>query len=163
MNDHLGYDFMGIDPGINGAIAQLGNDFVKIHKMPRLPDGELDFQALFDIFLMAKNDGVRKCVLEKVNAMPKQGVASSFTFGTRFGATYALAVAAGLPVELVAPVKWQNVMHAGFEGKPKARSVAAAQKLFPHIDLKATKRSRKPDDNICDALLMAGYAQGRKP
>ena len=47
-------------------------------------------------------------VIEKVNAMPKQGVSSTFKFGTSFGFCQGMLVAAGIRFEFATPQKWQK-------------------------------------------------------
>ena len=48
-------------------------------------------------------------VVEKVNAMPGQGVTSMFNFGQTFGAIKGICAALGLPIFFVTPSKWKNI------------------------------------------------------
>jgi len=43
----------------------------------------------------------------------------------------------------------------------KATSINAARRLFPEVDLRKSERSKKPDDNKVDSMLMAEYARRR--
>ncbi len=62
--------------------------------------------------------------------------------------------------QLVAPRTWQKVMHAGTSGTDtKQRSIIAAQRLFPRVDLRRSEKSRKLDDGLADALLLAEYGR----
>ena len=47
-------------------------------------------------------------VVEKVNAMPGQGVTSMFNFGQTFGAIKGICAALGLPIFFVTPSKWKK-------------------------------------------------------
>jgi hypothetical protein len=41
----------------------------------------------------------------------------------------------------------------------KQRSIIAAKRLFPEVSLRRTERSRKDDDGISDAILLAEYGR----
>jgi len=58
-----------------------------------------------------------------------------------------------IPYQLVAPQTWQRAMHAGTPGSDtKQRSILAAQRLFPSVDLRRNRKGRRPDDGLADAL-----------
>ena len=50
-------------------------------------------------------------VVERVHSMPRQGEASTFSFGCSFGVVLGVLGAMGIPFELVAPKVWKG----GFE------------------------------------------------
>ena len=57
-------------------------------------------------------------------------------------------------------VTWQKAMHAGTPGEDtKARSIAAAQRLFPLTSLLQNPRCRVAHDGMAEALLLAAYGQ----
>ena len=99
-----------------------------------------------------------RAVVERVTAMPKQGVTSMFNFGVNFGFIQGLLTAYGIPFELVSPAKWKREFGVTSD---KNTSIAVAQRLFPDVSLLRTERCRKPDDGIAEALLMAEYARRR--
>ena len=86
-------------------------------------------------------------VVEKVNAMPKQGVSSSFRFGMGYGMLLAVLACEAIPVVDVAPGVWKKHFRLDAD-KEKARALAI--KRFPNADLK-----RKIDAGKAEALLMA--------
>lgn len=93
------------------------------------------------------------CILEKVHAMPGQGVTSTFKFGQSYGALRMAVIAAGLPLEEVTPRKWQpaiGVSSKKCETKTahKNRLKARAQELFPGLTITHA---------TADALLLAVY------
>lgn len=141
--------YIGIDPGQTGAMAAIS------------PEGAIVFD--FDnsealAFLRLNRAEVRLSAVEKVSAMPKQGVSSTFKFGTNYGIWQGRLEACGIPYILVTPQKWQKaVFDSGTRGKDrKAMSIAMARRLFP--DLSQDLR-RKKDHGRADALLIAEYCR----
>ena len=100
---------LGIDPGYTGAIACLNtvtNELV-VMDMPvaKNPKGKttLDMPSLFGLFQGAPRKNVL-AVVEKVSAMPGQGVSSVFRFGEGFGALQMAIVARELPMQVCHPL-----------------------------------------------------------
>lgn len=91
--------------------------------------------------------------IEKVGAMPKQGVSSTFIFGQNFGAWLGALAALQVPHIIVTPSKWQKSLLDSTPGDSKQRSLSMARRLFPGVEL-----SRKKDHGRADALLLALYA-----
>jgi crossover junction endodeoxyribonuclease RuvC len=142
---------IGIDPGQAGGIVFLSDGAEAVaHKMPTT---ERDIWDLFKP--VSKSNDIRLsgdvyAFIELVHSMPKQGVKSSFTFGTGYGGLRMALIAAGIPFETVAPQKWQQAMRCK-SGGDKNVTKSRAQELFP--DLKITHA-------IADALLIAAYGWG---
>lgn len=142
--------FIGVDPGKSGAMAI-------IH-----PQGTVDvmpFDAVkYSLALARVSDGEYPvtCCVEKVGAMPGQGVVSMFNFGHNLGMIEGLLRAYGIPYQLVPPQTWKKEFSLSSD---KAKSIEVCQKLFPNVSLLATERSKKPNDGIAEALLMAEYAR----
>lgn len=162
---------IGIDPGLNGAICII--DFspvlVSINKINLIPmplnGREVDCHALAEIFQAFHMDESVMACLEKVSAMPKQGVSSMFKFGRCVGALQAILASFKIPYSEVTPQAWQKEMHVGINRKclprPKERSLSAAKKLFPRIDLLKSRLSKVPHEGFVDALLIAEYGRRR--
>lgn len=87
--------------------------------------------------------------IERVHSMPKQGVASSFTFGRSYGFLRGCLIASGIPFEEVTPQTWQKALGCLSRGD-KNVTKAKAQQLFP--SLKITHAT-------ADALLIAEYGR----
>ncbi len=85
------------------------------------------------------------CVLEKVHAMPRQGVASTFGFGRNRGHLEMALTAAGVVWKEETPAKWQKRMGCLTKGD-KNVSKRKAQHLFPE---------QKVILSTADALLIA--------
>lgn len=158
---------VGIDPGLTGAFCFMSFSpttkkvtevlFEKMFIIGREPD----FKSLTAIF--NEMCGVRHIFLEKVSAMPHQGVSSVFKFGRVVGALQALAASIEVPLTQVSPQTWQREIHEGISKVdvflPKARSLIAAQRLFPQLNLLASEKSKKPHKGYVDALLIAEYGR----
>lgn len=152
---------IGIDPGLDGALAVFCRDgkatTLSIADMPtrevmvngtkkRTP--ELNLLAHW--FDMNFKD-VDICVIEKVHAMPKQGVTSSFNFGFNAGVVQGMAYAFGLPVVLTPPNSWKHALQLSSD---KKESLAKARGLFRDFDHYFT---RAKDDGRAEAALLAWY------
>jgi crossover junction endodeoxyribonuclease RuvC len=98
-------------------------------------------------------------VLEAVHSMPKQGVASSFSFGRGLGIWEGILSALAVPYVKVAPQTWKKVMMADAPHDNKDASRIIASRLFPQMEGYFT---RKKDHNRAEALLMAEYGRRLK-
>ena len=107
---------VGIDPGLNGAIAILENKKVlAIFDMPVMSEGkknkrQLNSAQLVNILVENINEDKEIAVIvEQVNAMPGQGVTSMFNFGQTFGAIKGVCAALKLPIFFVRPSKCEVI------------------------------------------------------
>ena len=136
--------FMGIDPGYSGAVAVV--DYKgRIVDSVRLSETEHDVSE----FIAEYASDVTFAILEKVNAMPRQGVSSTFKFGTSYGFCRALLVCHRIRFETTPPGVWQKTMGCLSKGD-KNVTKAAAQRLFPE---------EKVVHATADAMLIAEYAR----
>ncbi len=150
---------IGIDPGLNGAIAVLENNKVKeIFDVPVMPEGKKNKRQLNSAQLvkMLKDISYNKeetvVVVENVSAMPGQGVTSMFNFGQTFGAIKGICAALGLPIFFVRPAKWKK--HFDLINSSKDASRTKVIEMYPSV---SEKLSRKKDVNKADAILIARY------
>lgn len=155
---------IGIDPGISGAIAVLCDDvLLAVHDMPvlevkvgktnkRQVSPQLLSSILFEITCYAGGKGHDYWVaLEKVGAMPGQGVTSMFNFGRSFGVVEGVAAGHRLGISYITPQAWQK-RSGKKEGKDGSRQ--RVMELYPeHADL----FKRIKDDGRADAVLIARY------
>lgn len=150
---------IGIDPGLTGAVARIG--FVDIElsgpgyrvwDTPTAKDGKhtvLLPREMRKILLDAISGYEHIIFIERVHAMPRQGVASSFNFGMGYGMWIGLINGLGLRLETVTPNAWKKLMMAGMP-KEKDASRIRAQELFPEAELHLKKHGGR-----ADALLIA--------
>lgn len=139
--------WIGVDPGASGAIGCVFESdrvtWIGCNETPH------DVAAwLRDI--VANNHCM--AMIENVHSMPKQGVASSFTFGKSFGLLIGLCVGLDMPHEFTSPQTWQAFMKCR-SGGDKNVTKAAAQRLWP--TMKITHR-------CADALLLAEFCRRKQ-
>jgi hypothetical protein len=138
---------LGVDPGITGGVAFLYPDgTISADDIPTV-DGSVDVDALVR---RIREHAPRLAVIEKAQAMPKQGVVSVFNYGTAFGALCAVTAICEIPTHLVSPRKWKT--HFGLDAD-KEKSRALAIRLWPGYGL----FERKKDHGRSEAALLARY------
>ena len=175
--------YIGVDPGLNGAVAAIDQEgrvialadtpTIKVRKgkgqrseyvepsMAMLLEGITQSYAStcckdcakLDPAIVARHTLV---TIENVHAMPKQGVASSFSFGVGYGIWRGIIAALRLPCERVEPTTWKRLL-----GLPKAKGAAVSKacRLFPRAEIGHPYRGRMIySDGRAEALLIAWYA-----
>lgn len=147
---------LGIDVGLNGAIALIADGkLLEVHDMPTVTlernnktKRMVNAQALSLIIRGAKANAA---YLERLNAMPGQGVTSMFSMGQSLGVVLGILAACEVPTTTIPPRTWQKALDVP-QGKDGSRYRAA--QLFPeHADM----FSRVKDDGRSDAVLIAAY------
>jgi len=158
---------IGIDPGLTGAVSFLRDisfTIYNIYDMPVMAGSgkrqQVNAAELTKIFQEAHREyaTVKKAeniivYLERVSAMPGQGVSGMFSFGCSYGIVLGVTAALGYSVHLVTPQSWKK--RAGLIGKEKDSARAMAQLLYPGADL-----ARKKDIGRADAILIARFGSG---
>ena len=142
--------YIGIDPGKKGGVATISEDGVKVYQW--------DDQRFIEDMRQHAN-WLDKCVaaVEKVGAMPGQGVTSMFSFGQSYGFILGVLAAFGIPYQLVSPATWKREF--GLLKSQKQGSVDVCKRLFPGVNLLPTERCRKESDGMAEATLIAEYAR----
>ena len=142
--------YIGIDPGKKGGVATISEDGVKVYQW--------DDQRFIEDMRQHAN-WLDKCVaaVEKVGAMPGQGVTSMFSFGQSYGFILGVLAAFGIPYQLVSPATWKREF--GLLKSQKQDSVDVCKRLFPGVNLLPTERCRKESDGMAEATLIAEYAR----
>ena len=173
--------YVGIDPGIQGAIAiinEAGELACKIFPSQKEKTqkgrnmSRPDMAKLNTLFanLSKHAKQIKVIMVEKPLLMPGQNVSSTFNGGVSHGILKAfLAIYfPGIPVEAVSCKDWQQdvITHRTFV-KSKIRrdrrkqlkldSVAEAKKRFPEFNFNKSKRSKIASDGMTDAALIALY------
>lgn len=155
--------YMGIDPGKKGCMCLLAyweHEIVNIHFIPwneNMKNIQIDFRHLIN----KEIEFPSLCILEKVHAMPKQGVTSSFTFGQGYGKWIAFLELQNIPFRMIPPQQWQKglVSKKDGDGSIKKAVEVTCNRLFPkHKQLLYNKRGTY-QDGCGDALLMAYKAK----
>lgn len=149
---------LGVDPGSSsGAVCRLdferdtglivGFDCIRISKSTW-------HEVASTLGEWMRSKTVARAVVEKVGAMPRQGVSSSFKFGYGAGLLYGVLLAHRIPVDFVTPQRWQKALSVQNRGK---KSKTEHKRL-----LKERAQARFPASGIvnenADAYLIALYA-----
>lgn len=145
--------FIGIDPGKKGGIAYIDTKDNIAGTMPYSDSALINLCSEIHFNGDFKN---AMCCLEKVGAMPGQGVVSMFSFGQSVGYIKGVLESFMIPYQEITPQKWKREFGLTSD---KALSAEVCRKLFPDISLLATPRCKKPHDGMAEALLMAEYAR----
>ena len=154
--------FVGIDPGLSGAVALIDGDVVQLADAPswsvEAKKGvrhEYNVNGMVELItgaiLRVENRVSITAGLESVHSMPDQGVASSFKFGVGLGIWQGILAALGIAYQLIPPARWKKALMDGM-GKQKDASMIVAQRLFPTADIHLRKHHGR-----ADALLLAEF------
>lgn len=144
---------IGADPGTTGCVVVLfdGKYLDHMH-MPTMKVGSGNRVNAAALARWLRQYEGASAYLEAVHSMPKQGVASVFTFGHSAGVIEGLLSGLGFPLTLVTPQAWKK--QAKLIGLEKDAARVRAIQLFPGIadlDLKAKGQA------LADALLIANF------
>lgn len=147
---------LGIDVGLNGALALIEDgQLLEVHDMPTVTlernsktKRMVNAQALSLIIRGSKADAA---YLERLSAMPGQGVTSMFSMGQSLGVVLGILAAYQIATTTIPPRTWQKALDVP-QGKDGSRYRAA--QLFPES---ADLFQRVKDDGRSDATLIAAY------
>ena len=145
----------GVDPGYTGAVAiyypEVGN--LEIHDMPIMLNHAgkniIDCHSLLEILQPESKSSF--AIVERVSAMPSQGVSSVFRFGEGYGMLQACIAANKHPMHYVTPQKWKKYFGLS---RDKGVSRSKAMERFPKY---ADLFKRAKDDGRAEAALIALY------
>lgn len=155
---------IGIDPGVEGAIAFIDDGYLQIYDMPMLGEGkgaEIDHVGLKNI--LDPDDSVCIAYIEQQIPMPKQNSISTASCFKNYGILLGVIRTMGISSSYVTPNTWKKAMGVlmprGFKGTQHARKKASkaialrkASQLFPLHDF-----GKK--DGQAEAALIAEYGR----
>jgi Holliday junction resolvasome RuvABC endonuclease subunit len=153
--------YVGVDPGLSGAIAFLTGDgrlaIVRAPLQERNGKREIDPRQLAhavrdQLHTLGPTSPV-EAAIERVHAMPKQGVTSAFTFGRTLGVVEGVLAALSIPVTFVTPVAWKRALAVPAD---KAGARLRASETFP---AHAPMFARPADDGPAEAALIAAWCR----
>lgn len=153
---------VGIDPGLNGALAFLEPNGLRVEVVPipivsELVSGKVrrrvDLWRLHEILANMKSEGACAAWIERVQAQPNDGVVQSFAFGWGAGALAMGLACVGLRTFYVSPITWKRAFKLG---KDKDVSRLRASQLFPED---AHFWPNKGDHDKAEAALIARYGR----
>jgi crossover junction endodeoxyribonuclease RuvC len=149
---------LGIDPGVSGGLAVIEIaagvapvmlTAIDVPVVGTKAKERVDAAAIRD-FIAAYRP--THAVIERAQAMPKQGASSGFKYGRAVGAIEATVTLCSIPVEIIEPSVWKRFWR--LPGKDKEAARQKALQLFPgaHAIL-----ARKRDHGRAEAALIALY------
>ena len=104
----------GIDPGLNGGISFIETESKRVQneKAPvfKFTVGKKTkrFLDIWTLHTMLNDQQPKHIFIEKQQAMPKQGLSSTFATGMGYGIYLGMIVASGFSYTEVIPRKWKN-------------------------------------------------------
>lgn len=158
--------YLGIDPGLDGALAWIAGDDVTVEDTPATTTKPREYlaasmAALLEQVRLEADGGELFAVLERaqptrIRGTGRQpGASSTFSTGRGFGLWEGLLAGQRIPYMLVQPQVWRRAL--GFPaGAGKDYSRAHAGRLFPTM---ADQLKRVKDHGRAEALLIAEYAR----
>lgn len=158
-----GVTYIGCDPGQFGAIVAITPDEgVMLQAMPLTKHKVIDCIRVGEFIDSLSHNDIYFAI-EKVHAMPKQGVSSVFKFGYSTGMVEGAVVsrASGNGVlrstSEVRPQEWKK--YFGLIKTPKEAAVEKAKELCPKMDFSTF--NKKLQSGIADAYLIARYLRDK--
>lgn len=169
--------YIGIDPGLTGAISVLNDkgELIEMFDMPVMAKGEKKVKRKRKItgdnglsviatttHTIIKNQINASALaiifdkykhafatLEMVASRPGQHAAATFSLGESYGIIQGVLASCGISVKIVPPSKWKKFLNVSAD---KEMTRAAAIKLYPNASI-----HRKKDIDRAESLLIARY------
>jgi len=150
--------YIGIDPGLSGAIAIIYPSQIEILPIP-IAGKEIDVSAIVHWLRTTQMDDFYPLAyIEKVSAFPGQGVSGMFKFGFVTGVLHGIFRTLEVPLYTVTPQAWKKEILAGTD-KSKQAAIDYCLRAYPNVELFRTKKSRTYDSGMADALCIAEYCR----
>lgn len=140
--------YLGVDPGASGAAALI-TPALQVVDLIKFSETEDEIARWFHELVPEEI----YAVCEKVNAMPKQGVSSSFKFGVSYGFCRGMLACLKIRRDFVRPAAWQKALGCLSRGNKNVTKAKAAE-WFPGV---------KVTHPVADALLLAAFAKKTDP
>jgi crossover junction endodeoxyribonuclease RuvC len=148
---------LGVDPGIHGGLAIVSDDggravMINVIDIPVVGSGARERVDAIAVQNFIRDQGPTFALVERAQAMPRQGASSGFKYGRAVGALEAAIVLCAIPLEIIEPTAWKRFWH--LPAKDKERSRQRALELFPSAH---ALFARKRDHGRAEAALIALY------
>lgn len=160
--------WIGIDPGKDGGICILQENFIECLEMPVNCIDEI--KSSFIYYLIKEYKQNCFCLIEKSQSMPGQNSVSVFNYGKGYGQIISILQILKIPYEEISPLKWKrefNLIYKKKKGEKitiyqkkkivKERAVTIAEKLQPCMEFKTEKGILL--DGKAESFLLAEYAR----
>ena len=154
----MGVKYLGIDPGIHGGLAIVAvadgtaPALVECIDIPVVGTGAKERVDVMTIRNFIDRHKPVHALIERAQAMPRQGASSGFKYGRAVGAVEAAIALCAIPMEIIEPSAWKKFYK--LPGKDKEAARQKALQLFPNAH---AMLARKRDHNRGEAMLVALY------
>jgi crossover junction endodeoxyribonuclease RuvC len=159
------HKILGVDPGIRGGLAIVAVDangaapqLVDAIDIPVPGVGAKERVDVLAIRTWIEQHAPQHALIERAQAMPKQGASSGFKYGRAVGAIEAVITCCAIPLTIIEPSVWKK-FHAQRGGDKEAGRQRALQ-LFPTAH---ELLARKKDHGRAEAALIALAGVPRQP
>lgn len=155
--------YIGIDPGLTGAIVALSEDGVLLlAELCPLFNGQPDPRGATEIIARLPRPFV--VTIEQPIRVSRNGASDSgyrsLLASVRF---WRAAIGAKHPVTMIVPRAWQGAMLTAVQGATtKAKSIAWCRTFLPALDLRPG-RCTTDQDGLADAACLAEFGRRRFP
>ena len=144
--------FIGIDVGKMGAMCVLTPNRMLLYPTKN-KTGDYDIWKMH--MELKEHASAKSCaVIERAQAMPKQGVVSMFEFGRGYGIWLALLNVNYISYQVVHARVWTKALLVGAPGEGKERSFQVASRMHPKW-----RPQYEYERQYADAILLAEYAR----
>jgi len=151
---------LGIDPGLRGGYTFLGEEFAgfSAHEWRTVKEFYNRVFSIQNTYLIPQGIKIT-AVLEKITALPAKSTKTEAVFFQNIGAIKAVLEILNIPIIEVRPQTWQTI-----RGKwqlknidNKAKSIAAAQEIWPGYEFPHGARGKIYDGPVEAALIAYWY------
>ena len=154
--------YIGIDPGLTGAVAAISEEGVEVFDTPTVKVKREEYleaeMAELISTIQAQSPIPTFAVIESQQAMPGQGRSSILRLGLGWGLGRMALTGRGIPYEHVTPNQWKRQLGIA-KGADKDASRLIAQRLFPSL---VSELKRKKDHGRADAALLAEWLRRQR-
>jgi len=147
---------LGVDPGIHGGLAVVAVNngaaptLIDAIDIPVAGVGAKERVDVLAICTWIRTHQPDHAVIERAQAMPKQGASSGFKYGRAVGALEAGLACCEIPMTIIEPTAWKKAHH--LRGGDKEGGRQRALQLFPSAH---ALLARKKDHGRAEAALIA--------
>ena len=123
---------IAVDPGKSGALCSEIDGTIESYKCPATQKEVVTLVKELKATAEANETPIR-AIVEKVHAMPKQGVTSVWSFSANYNTWLVALLACEIPFKLVRPQEWQKVVGGLPKDKKQRKNAlkAYSQQLYP--------------------------------
>jgi crossover junction endodeoxyribonuclease RuvC len=152
---------LGVDPGVRGgmAIIELDNGAApRLIDAIDIPVAGTGAKERVDAIALRKRIALHQphcAVIERAQAMPKQGASSGFKYGRAVGSIESAITCSEVPLTIIEPTAWKK--HFRLNGKDKEGARQRVLQLFPSAH---ELFARKKDHGRAEAALIALTMRG---